>query len=64
MSGDLFKGFDSKNKLIPVPSVLLSSLLVEIDDFAELRCRNLENSDDLLKNDIKIMKIGVKIRIL
>jgi DnaD/phage-associated family protein len=38
MSGDLFKGFDSKNKLIPVPSVLLSSLLVEIDDFAELRC--------------------------
>lgn len=38
MKDDSFKGFDSKNKLIPVPSVLLSSLLGEIDDFAELRC--------------------------
>jgi len=33
-------------------------------NFQELSSRNSESSDDLLKNDIKIMKIGVKIKIL
>tara|TARA_B100000029_G_C17588024_1_gene961715 strand:- start:1936 stop:2583 length:648 start_codon:yes stop_codon:yes gene_type:complete len=38
MSNDSFNGFDPKSKLIPVPSALLSSLLIEIDERAEFAC--------------------------
>ena len=45
----------------------LSQIFINLQnftDFEDLRCRNSKNSRDLLKNDTRIMKIGVKIRIL
>ncbi len=38
MTTAAFSGFDARTKRLPVPAPLLSSLLVEIDDCAELKC--------------------------
>ena len=68
---------ESKHTLNGVPGLTaffaenvfrLSDKLLEIlqifTNFEDLGCRNSENSGDLLENGIKIMKIGIKIRIL